>query len=56
MSKPQDFSRLETKSVVLEHLPFDLTELVDGALDQLSEVAANKNIGQYISKTFHASD
>lgn len=41
----QDFSRLETKSVILEHLPFDLTELIDGTLDQLSEVAANKNIG-----------
>lgn len=32
--------------MVFERLPFDLTELIDGTLDQLSEVAANKNIGR----------
>lgn len=41
----QDFSRLESKNIVLEQLPLDIVELVDGTLDQISQDAVAKNIG-----------
>lgn len=43
----KDFSKLESKSTSLENIPFDLTELIDSTLDQISEVAAKKNIGKH---------
>ncbi|KAF7986847.1 hypothetical protein HWV62_12562 [Athelia sp. TMB] len=43
-----DFSRLESNNIVLEELPFDLVELVDGTLEQISQVAVAKNIVTFL--------
>ena len=39
-----DHSRLESGSVTLEHIPFSLREVAEGALDTMAAVAQKKDI------------
>jgi signal transduction histidine kinase len=47
-----DHSRLESRSVTLERIPYSLRELVETALDTIAPMAQNKNVEISLASAF----